>query len=160
MRCQSFSADSVTRWQNIVAVAKEVGLPIDPYLTVQLERDISPPELGYPVVQTLLQRRKRFRAIVAFKDMSAIGAIRALQDTNLEVPDDVSVIGFDDIQLAAYHTPGQTTIRQPLRDMGETVARILLQRLQGFRDYPMEFAVPPELIIRGTTAAVNPKRRL
>ena len=45
-----------------------------------------------------------------------------------------------------------TTIRQPLRDMGETAARILLQRMQGFKDYPEEFAVPPELIIRETTA--------
>jgi LacI family transcriptional regulator, galactose operon repressor len=160
MRGQPFSADSLTRWQNIVAVAKELGLSIDPDLTVQLERDISSPELGYPVVQTLLQSRKRFTAIVAFNDMSAIGAIRALQDANLAVPEDVSVIGFDDIQLAAYHTPRLTTIRQPLRDMGETAARILLQRLQGFRDYPMEFAVPPELIIRETTAAANPKRRL
>jgi len=90
----------------------------------------------------------------------AAAAIRALRDANLDVPEDVSVIGFDDIQLAAYHTPRLTTIPQPLRDIGETAARILLQRLHGFRDYPIEFAVPPELIIRGTTAAANPKRRL
>ena len=89
----------------------------------------------------------------------AAAAIRALRDANLDVPEDVSVIGFDDIQLTVYHTPKVTTIRQPLRDIGETAARILLQRLHGFRDYPIEFAVPPELIIRGTTAA-NPKRRL
>ena len=90
----------------------------------------------------------------------AAAAIRALRDANLDVPEDVSVIGFDDIQLAAYHTPRSTTIRQPLRDIGETAARILLQRFHGFRDYPIELAVPPELIIRGTTAAANPKRRL
>ncbi len=76
------------------------------------------------------------------------------------MPEDVSVIGFDEIQLAAYHTPRLTSIRQPLRDLGETAAKILLQRLQGSRDYPVEFAVPPELVIRETTAAANPKRRL
>lgn len=159
MRGQSFSADSLIRWQNIVAVAKESGIVIDPELTIQLERDISSPELGYPVVQTLLQGRKRFTAIVAFNDMSAIGAIRALRDANLRVPEDVSVIGFDDIQLAAYHTPRLTTVRQPLRDMGVTAARILVQRIQGFRDYPTEFAVPPELIIRETTAPASHHRR-
>lgn len=50
-----------------------------------------------------------------------------------------------------------TTIRQPLREMGETAARILLQRIQGFKDYPVQFAVPPELINRETTASPNPR---
>ena len=159
MRGQPFSADSHTRWHNIVAVAKELGIVIQPELAIQLERDISSPELGYPVVQTLLQKRHRFTAIVAFNDMSAIGAIRALRDANLRVPEDVSVIGFDDIQLAAFHTPRLTTIRQPLRHMGESAARILVQRLQGFKDYPLELAVPPELIIRETTASPKTRHR-
>ena len=159
MKGQSFSSDSSTRWDGIVAAAKGMNVSISRELTVQLERDISSPELGYPVVQTLLQCRKRFTAIVAFNDMSAIGAIRALRDANLRVPEDVSVIGFDDIQLAAFHTPRLTTIRQPLREMGESAARLLLQRLQGFRDYPSELAVPPELIIRETTAPASSKSR-
>jgi DNA-binding LacI/PurR family transcriptional regulator len=159
MRGQPFSSDSYTRWQNIVAVAKELDLPIATELTVQLERDISSPELGYPVVQALLQSRRPFTAIVSFNDMAAIGAIRALRDANLRVPEDVSVVGFDDIQLAAYHTPRLTTIRQPLREMGATAARILLQRLQGFKDYPSEFAVPPELIIRETSGPAGSKHR-
>jgi DNA-binding LacI/PurR family transcriptional regulator len=90
----------------------------------------------------------------------AAAAIRALRNANLDVHEDVSLIGFDDIQLAAYHTPRLTTIRQPLRDMGETPARILLKRLHGLRDYSIEFGIPLELIVRGTTAAVIPKRRL
>ena len=105
----------------------------------------------------MLQHRRAFTAIVSFNDIAAIGAIRALRDANLRVPEDVSVIGFDDIQVAAYNNPRLTTIRQPLHDMGETAARILLQRIQGFKDYPVEFAVPPELIIRETTASPNPK---
>lgn len=159
MRGQPFSADSDDRWKSIVSVARELGLEIRPELTIQLERDLTSPELGYPVVQELLQKGRRFTAIVSFNDIAAIGAIRALRDANLRVPEDVSVIGFDDIQVAAYHNPRLTTIRQPLRDMGETAARILLQRMQGFKDYPEEFAVPPELITRETTAAVNPRSR-
>jgi len=157
MRGQSFSSDSDDRWRSLVAVAKELGIEIRPELTIQLERDLTSPELGYPVVQELLQQRRAFTAIVSFNDIAAIGAIRALRDANLRVPEDVSVIGFDDIQVAAYHNPRLTTIRQPLHDMGETAARILLQRMQGFKDYPVEFAVPPELIIRETTAPPNAK---
>jgi len=157
MRGQLFSSDSDDRWRSLVAVAKELGIEIRPELTIQLERDLTSPELGYPVVQKLLQQRRAFTAIVSFNDIAAIGAIRALRDANLRVPEDVSVIGFDDIQVAAYHNPRLTTIRQPLHDMGETAARILLQRMQGFKDYPVEFAVPPELIIRETTAPPNAK---
>jgi LacI family transcriptional regulator len=152
MRGQPFSADSSDRWRSILAVAKELGLEVRQELTIQLERDLTSPELGYPVVQELLQKGRRFTAIMSFNDIAAIGAIRALHDANLRVPEDVSVIGFDDIQVASYHNPRLTTIRQPLHDMGETAARILLQRLQGFKDYPEEFAVSPELIIRETTA--------
>jgi len=159
MRGQPFSADSDDRWKNIVSVARELRLEIRPDLTIQLERDLTSPELGYPVVQDLLQKRRRFTALVSFNDIAAIGAIRALRDANLDVPEDVSVMGFDDIQVAAYHNPRLTTIRQPLRHMGETAARILLERLQGFKDYPEEFAVPPELITRETTAPVNPRSR-
>jgi DNA-binding LacI/PurR family transcriptional regulator len=157
MRGQPFSADSDDRWNSIVAVARELNLEIRPELVVQLERDLTSPELGYPVVQQLLQNNRRFTAIVSFNDIAAIGAIRALQDANLRVPQDVSVFGFDDINLSAYNNPRLTTIRQPLRDMGETAARILLQRLQGFKNYPEELAVPPELIIRETTAPPNKK---
>ena len=157
MRGQAFSSDSNDRWRSLVTTAKDLGIEIRPELTIQLERDLTSPELGYPVVQELLKHQRAFTAIVSFNDIAAIGAIRALRDANLRVPEDVSVLGFDDIQVAAYNNPRLTTIRQPLHDMGETAARILLQRMQGFKDYPVEFAVPPELIIRETTAPPNAK---
>jgi len=155
MRGQPFSSDSNDRWKSIVAVAREIGIEIRPELTIQLEKDLTSPELGYPVVQQLLSHKKKFTALVSFNDIAAIGAIRALRDANLSVPEDVSVVGFDDIRAAAYHNPSLTTIRQPLHDMGQSAARILLQRIQGFEDYPKECAVPPELIIRESTAAVG-----
>jgi len=106
-----------------------------------------------------LQLKRRFTALVSFNDIAAIGAIRALRDANLLVPEDVSVVGFDDIKAAAYHNPSLTTIRQPLHDMGQSAARILLQRIQGFKDYPKECAVPPELIIRESTAPASTRSR-
>ena len=159
MRGQPFSSDSDTRWRSIVAVARELNIEIRPELTIQLEKDLTSPELGYPVVQQLLQLKRRFTALISFNDIAAIGAIRALRDANLLVPDDVSVVGFDDIKAAAYHNPSLTTIRQPLHDMGQSAARILLQRIQGFKDYPKECAVPPELIIRESTAPVSGRSR-
>ncbi len=159
MRGQPFSSDSDYRWRSLVAVARELNIEIRPELTIQLEKDLTSPELGYPVVQQLLQLKRRFTALISFNDIAAIGAIRALRDANLLVPDDVSVVGFDDIKAAAYHNPSLTTIRQPLHDMGQSAARILLQRIQGFKDYPKECAVPPELIIRESTAPVSGRSR-
>jgi DNA-binding LacI/PurR family transcriptional regulator len=159
MRGQPFSSDSDHRWRSIVAVARELNIEVRPELTIQLEKDLTSPELGYPVVQQLLQLKRRFTALISFNDIAAIGAIRALRDANFLVPDDVSVVGFDDIKAAAYHNPSLTTIRQPLHDMGQSAARILLQRIQGFKDYPKECAVPPELIIRESTAPASSRSR-
>jgi DNA-binding LacI/PurR family transcriptional regulator len=73
------------------------------------------------------------------------------------VPEDVSVIGFDDIQSAAYQNPGLTTVRQPLRQMGVIAAETLLARINLPRqgEYPREIVVKPELIVRGSTARAS-----
>src|SRR5262249_4101273 len=99
----------------------------------------------------------------AWDDVSAIGAIRALLDAGKRVPEDVSVVGFDDIQCAAYHNPSLTTVRQPLRDMGVLAARILLQRIAGEEGDPKPFVkVEPQLQVRGSTGpppAAPPRRK-
>ena len=73
--------------------------------------------------------RQPFTALVAFNDISAISAIRALQDFNLRVPQDVSVIGFDDIKAAAFTLPRLTTINQPLEEIGRIATQSLLNRI-------------------------------
>jgi len=151
MRGQPFSSDSEDRWRSIERAAKRLGLRIDKSLVVQLDRDLTTPELGYPVVQQLLAARKRFTALFSFNDVAAIGAIRALRDANLRVPEDVSVMGFDDVHAAAFTTPSLTTIRQPLEDMGRIAARIALSRLRGEEKYGDEVAVEPCLIVREST---------
>ena len=145
------SADSADRWQGICAVAAQLGLKIDPELVVQIQSDVSSPELGYPYAKTLLARNKPFTALFAYNDLSAIGAIRALNEAGLRVPDDVSVVGFDDIESAAFNNPALTTVRQPLRQMGEVAARALLERIEGNGSGLEEIPVQPELVIRKST---------
>jgi len=104
-------------------------------------------------VQQLLACHRQFTALVCFNDMAAIGAIRALHDAQLRVPQDVSVIGFDDIPEAAFQMPSLTTIRQPLHQMGKLAAQLLLEQLSSPKVMPPEIAIEPELILRETTAA-------
>ena len=99
-------------------MAKRMGIEVNPELVVKLDRDMTSPELGFSVVQRLLAAKLPFTAIVAFNDISAIGAIRTLKDFNLRVPEDVSVIGFDDIRSGTFTLPRLTTINQPLEEMG------------------------------------------
>lgn len=155
MRGQPFSSDSDERWKGILAVAERLGLEINPELVVSLDRDMTSPELGYPVVRQLLATRQPFTALVAFNDISAIGAIRSLQDCDLRVPADVSVIGFDDIKAAAYTLPRLTTIRQPLAEIGRIATQSLLNRIHGTMMPPAEIVVEPELIVRESTGPVR-----
>ncbi len=160
IRGQPFSSDSAQRWEGIVAAAREIGITIQPELVIQLDRDITSPELGYPVVQQLLSGGRCFTAIVAFNDMSAIGAIRALHDLGMKVPDDVSVIGFDDIKLAAFSNPRLTTIRQPLSNMGRIAAQCVLNQLNKSEPFRKVIMVEPELAVRESTRAIDGSTRM
>jgi LacI family transcriptional regulator len=159
MRGQAFSSDSDERWTSICQTAKTMGVTIDPDLVVELTRDISSPELGYPVVQALLAGGKKFTAIVAFNDMSAIGTVRALQDFGLRIPEDVSVIGFDDISAASFNNPRLTTIRQPLSNMGRIAAQSVLNRIHQSEQFRKEVTVEPELVVRESTAGARTTKR-
>ncbi|MBV9146940.1 MAG: substrate-binding domain-containing protein [Acidobacteria bacterium] len=157
MKGPKVSSDTEVRWQSICDVASAMGLEMNPQLCVEMEFSTPFPDMGYPVVQKLLSTGERFTALFAFNDVSAIGAIRALRDAGLEVPQSVAVVGFDDIPIAAYNTPSLTTIRQPLRRMGEIAAQTLLDRLRRPDATPSEVAVEPELVIReSTTARLRP----
>jgi DNA-binding LacI/PurR family transcriptional regulator len=156
IRGQPFSSDSEERWRTLAKAARDAGITIDPALVVQLSRDISSPELGYPVMQQLLAGGKQFTAVVCFNDMSAIGVIRALKDFGLQVPRDVSVIGFDDIKTAAFNTPRLTTIRQPMSNMGRIAAQCVLNQVHRSEQFRKMITVEPELVVRESTAVVNP----
>ena len=152
---QDFSSDTATRWLGIRHAAAKHRLKIEPQLVTQLEGS-SPTHIpGYLATQRLLETRSPFTALFAFNDISAIGAIRALREAGLRVPEDVSVIGFDDIQSAAFHNPGLTTVRQPLHTMGVLAAQRLLDQIyskpNAHKPSPQHLMVDPELIVRETT---------
>jgi len=145
------SADAEVRWQAIREVSQRLGIEINPSLTVTIELDDPSPQVGYPYTKELLARGGAFTALFAYNDLAAIGAIRALQEHGLRIPQDVSVVGFDDSQGAAFSTPSLTTVRQPLRKMGQIAAETLLQRIDGAQNVPSEIAVEPVLVVREST---------
>jgi DNA-binding LacI/PurR family transcriptional regulator len=151
---QAFSSDTEVRWEAIREAARKSKVEIKERLVGQLVGNSSSPMLGYKVTQELLGGGEPFTALFAFNDISAIGAIQALREAGRRVPEDVSVVGFDDIQSAAFQNPGLTTVRQPLREMGTIAAETLLGRITAPAEtqYKKEIVVEPELVVRGSTA--------
>jgi LacI family transcriptional regulator len=149
------SADSHYRWNAVQEVAQDMGLQLDPDLVIQIDSTDSSPNLGYPFGKRLVESKQPFTALFAYNDISAIGAIRAFQEAGLQVPRDVSVVGFDDIPGAAFHYPSLTTVRQPLRRMGELAVEMLVSRIEGEKEYPREIAVQPEIVVRESTGPVR-----
>ncbi|HLI76485.1 MAG TPA: LacI family DNA-binding transcriptional regulator [Acidobacteriaceae bacterium] len=159
---QPFSSDTEARWQSIRSAAQRNGITLQPALVAQLEEDVPTHEPGYFAAQRLLAAGIPFTALFAFNDISAIGAIRALREAGRHVPQDVSVIGFDDIQSAAFQNPSLTTVRQPLRNMGLLAAETVLQQINadgGGQHASKLLHIDPELIVRESTARANPGSR-
>ena len=155
MRGHPNSSDSAARWEGICKIGRELDIKIDNDLVVQITALDSTPELGYPFGKELLQRKKEFTALLAYNDMSAIGAMRAFEEAGVRVPADVSVIGVDDIVGAAHSKPSLTTVRQPLEMMGEIAANTLIERIEHDKHFPAQIAIEPELVIRASTAPVR-----
>jgi DNA-binding LacI/PurR family transcriptional regulator len=155
MRGQRHASDSQSRWESTMRLAQGIGIEIHPELCVFLEANSWSPELGYLPTKQLLERTTDFTALFCFNDTAAMGAIRAIADAGLSVPGDISVVGFDDISNAAYHLPSLTTVRQPLRQMGEMAAQLLIKRIQNSGEaYPDSIYFDPELVVRESTAAI------
>ena len=159
---QEFSSDTAVRWESVRGAAEVLGIQIKENLVAQLEGESSSPELGYQVTKKLLASDELFTGLFAFNDISAIGAIHALREAGRRVPEDVSVVGFDDIQSAAFQNPALTTVRQPLREMGVIAAETLLQRITAPPNapYPKEIIVEPSLVVRASTATAPGSSRV
>jgi DNA-binding LacI/PurR family transcriptional regulator len=152
MKGQTFSSDAEPRWRSIGEAARELGITVDPELTMQLNLHSWSPCMGYEPVRELVRRTRDFTAIFCFNDFSAVGAIRALHDEGIRVPEDISVIGFDDVTGAAYGIPSLTTVRQPLEEMGRLAAATLLERIKNpGREYRSELTLQPSLVVREST---------
>jgi DNA-binding LacI/PurR family transcriptional regulator len=125
------------------------GLPVDAGLIAT--GDFDAPS-GHAAMHDLLGRAS-FEAVFVASDVVALGAIGALREAGRKVPDDVSVVGFDDIPLAAYFDPPLTTVRLPASELGQAAGRALLERIADPTAAPRRTLLPTELIVRASTAS-------
>jgi LacI family transcriptional regulator len=139
-----------------------VEFEIDQSLAMQLPEEFDPNsgfEGGFRLTEELLQRRRKFTALLAFDDLTALGAIRALTKAGVKVPEQCSVIGFDDVAMSALSAPSLTTVRQPLEAMGNLAVNIVMEGInasQEKRDWTItHHRVAPELVIRESTCAIS-----
>jgi LacI family transcriptional regulator len=150
--------DSIHRWNGVARFAQETALTLHPSLVSQLP-DVGDPTSGFEggraLTTRLIQGDSEFTALLAFDDLTALGAIRALHQAGLRVPEDCSVIGFDDVPTAAVSTPGVTTIRQPMEHMGSIAAEWILDAVvHQEQSEPKPCVIrllPPELVLREST---------
>jgi DNA-binding LacI/PurR family transcriptional regulator len=158
---QTFSSDTLARWRAICKVAAELGIEINPRLVTQLEDHGLGTEPGRAAMVRLLERGVHFTAIFAFNDLAAIGAITVLREVGIQVPAQISVVGFDDISSAATNNPPLTTVRQPLQEMGRVAASTLLQMIhdekQAWPKHPIR--VLPAFVERQSTAVASQARK-
>jgi len=151
--------DTSRRWAGMQRFAKEAGLTIRPALVKQLSASSDPLSgftSGAELTWELLDAQQPFSAIAAFDDMTAFGSIRALADHGRRVPQDCSVVGFDDIPMAALASPSLTTICQPMLKMGTIASEVIWGSLTGA--VPVSNGnlklVSPTLVARQSTQAV------
>jgi DNA-binding LacI/PurR family transcriptional regulator len=153
--------DSAPRWRGIQKFAQSVKLEIDPSLVTRLPDVFDANasfELGYRLTEELLQKKKKFTALLAFDDLTALGAIRALAKAGIGVPEQCSVIGFDDVAIAGLSVPSLTTVRQPLETMGGAAVSIVMEAIKAGHENRDWNAVAQklhaELVIRDSTRAI------
>jgi DNA-binding LacI/PurR family transcriptional regulator len=154
--------DSSPRWRGVRSFARSVGLDIDPSLVMDLPDSLDPNssyDSGLRLTEELLKHKKRFTSIMAFDDMAAFGAIRGLARAGLKVPEDCSVIGFDDVIPAAFSVPSLTTVRQPMEAMGTAAVGMIMEGINAAieeREYTaVHRFLAPELVVRESTRAVT-----
>ncbi len=108
---------------------------------------------GYQATQALLKKDPSFTAILVGNDQMALGAIRALQEAKLHIPDDVSIVGFDDIPEAAYFSPPLSTIRQDFESLGQQSTKLMLELIENPDLPPKHHLLQPKLVVRSSTQA-------
>jgi len=148
--------DSARQWKGICSFMQKARLALDPQLVLTLTSPFSSYEGGYALTKELLLRKRAFTALLAFDDMAAFGAIRALVSAGIRVPEDCSVVGFDDIPAAAFYNPALTTVREGMERLGSMGAEILVEAVRAVRSNgkplgPVHRQVRPQLVIRQST---------
>ncbi len=113
---------------------------------------------GYLAMQSLLKHRPRPSAVFVCNDLMAFGALAAIGEAGISVPEQISIVGFDDIELAAFSAPPLTTVAQPKLQIGTLAAELLLERVETGRREARRVILEPQLKVRGSTAIYQPKK--
>jgi DNA-binding LacI/PurR family transcriptional regulator len=132
------------------------GIPFLPELVV---RGDGKPEAAMRAMDNLLALREPPTAVCCYNDMTALGAMRSVRMHGLRVPEDISVAGFDDLFVASYTEPPLTTVRQPMRRMGQLAMENLIKLMSG-QETVVRIKVKAELVVRGSTAKVRKPSRV
>lgn len=144
------------RQRGSLQALRQAGLTPDPALHVNGDYSI---EAGARALQQLMALPKPPTGLFCCNDEMAIGAIRAARLHRIEVPRELSVVGFDDLPIAAAYDPPLTTVRQPRRAMGQAAARVLMAALLGEAPSRARIQLRHELIIRGSTGPASSRQR-
>ncbi len=139
------SAQRVTGYREALA---EANLPVDENL---ISRGDFHPESGWAATLAILRQTEPPTAIFACNDLMAIGALRAAAETGRQVPADLAIVGFDDIDLASYTIPPLTTIAQPKLEMGRRAVQFLIERLADKARPARREVLPTTLVVRGSS---------
>jgi len=155
-------ASSGQRWKGIRRFAQSAGLRLDAKRIAELPESVDPNssfEAGVQLTTELLCEGKSFTALMAYDDVTALGALRALKKKGLRVPEDCSVIGFDDVAQASLSAPSLTTVRQPMEAMGAMSVGIMLDAIKAVnqkQDIPVvRRKIPAELVVRESTGTLK-----
>ena len=140
------SAQRIQGWRNALAAA---ALDANDLLW---HSDFSS-QGGFTAMQAILQSPQQPTAVFVCNDLMGIGALSAAHEAGLRIPQDLSIIGFDDIELARFTSPPLTTIVQPKQRIGRLAVDMLLERIQGGRTDTRQVLLQPELIVRASTAS-------
>jgi len=147
------------RFQGYLEALREHGLPVEEQLIVggrsgsEQSPGYSTEAMGYEGMKRLLSLPKLPTAVFARNDFTALGAISAIKEAGLQIPQDIAIVGYDDVPLAAHTSPPLTTVRQPTREQGQVAAEFLLRRLESSEPLPREERIfECELIVRESTS--------
>ena len=151
----SFSDKSHHRWQGYQRCLAAHGIPYAPERVVQTQYTL---ENGREGIKALLSLRRPPTAVFCSNDFMALGAMQGAREAGVAIPEQLSVVGFDDMAISSYVHPGLTTVRQPAYEMGSLGADILLGRIRTPGRPPVHRILETSVVVRGSTAALRRRR--
>lgn len=144
------------RYEGYRDALKQYGIPFDEKLVMEVDKEGEPYSMknGYNAAKRLLNGDRKFTAIFCEADILAIGACRAIFDNGKTIPEDISVVGFDGIEIGNYYLPRLTTIKQPVDDMAKETIRLLFNLIAGKSEHK-NIIMPAELLVRESSSVVK-----